>query len=72
MKIIVPFLTRNAGTEKKLFDGPFNKVPQYMRDMDIFLSQQGKLAKKFYFYFATCPNCARKYGHNYIVAFAEV
>jgi hypothetical protein len=56
----------------KVFDGSFSKIPQYIRDMDIFLAGQNQLAGKYYFYFATCPECAKKYGHNYIVAFAEV
>lgn len=33
---------------------------------------QGKKAKKYYFYYTSCPKCAKKFGHNYIVAFAEV
>jgi hypothetical protein len=56
----------------KVFDGPFNKVPQYIRDMDIYLANRHMLALKYYIYFASCPKCAKKYGHNYIVAFAEV
>jgi hypothetical protein len=56
----------------KIFDGPFLKVPQYIREMDILLTRQNKLARRYFFYFATCPACAKKYGHNYIVAFAEL
>jgi hypothetical protein len=56
----------------KVFDGSFNKVPQYIREMDIYLTGQDKLAKKYYFYFTTYSKCARKYGHNYIVAIAEL
>jgi hypothetical protein len=56
----------------KVFDGQLSKVPQYIRDTDIYLIGQGKLAKKYYFYFTTCPKCARKYEHNYIVAIVEL
>jgi len=56
----------------KVFDGPYSKIPQFIREMDIMLARDNKLAIKYYFYFATCPECAKKYGHNYIVAFAEV
>ena len=35
-------------------------------------ASQGKKAGKYYFYYTSCPKCAKKYGHNYIVAFAEV
>jgi hypothetical protein len=64
---------RLSGTYvSKVFDGPFNHVPQYIKEMDIYLSGKDKFARKYYFYFTTCPKCARKYGHNYMVAFAEL
>lgn len=56
----------------KVFDGPYSKVPTYMNEMATYLSSQNMRAKKYYFYFAYCPKCAKKYGHNYVVAFAEV
>lgn len=56
----------------KVFDGPYSKVPAYIREMNGFLASKKKTAKKFYFYFAYCPKCAKKYGHNYIVALAEL
>jgi hypothetical protein len=56
----------------KVFDGPFNHIPKYIKELDSYLAGQGKKAKKYYFYYTTCPKCAKKYGHNYIVAFAEV
>jgi hypothetical protein len=56
----------------KVFDGPYSKVPAYLKEFYSYIDSVGKKAKKIYFYFTTCPKCARKYGHNYIVAFAEV
>ncbi len=56
----------------KAFDGPFSAVPQWIREMDRYLASNGEIAKKHYFYFTTCPKCARVYGHNYVVAFAQV
>jgi effector-binding domain-containing protein len=56
----------------KVFDGPYHEVPKYIAETDKYLKAKKKKAKKFYFYFTTCPRCAKKYGHNYIVAFAEV
>jgi hypothetical protein len=47
-------------------------VPKYIKEADTYLASLGKKAKKYYFYYTTCPKCAKKYGHNYIVAFAEV
>jgi len=56
----------------KVFDGPYNHVPKYMKEMDGYLVSLKMKAKKYYFYYAYCPKCAKKYGHNYMVAFAEV
>jgi hypothetical protein len=56
----------------KVFDGPYNQIPKYLKELDNYLTTQGKKAKKYYFYYTTCPKCAKKYGHNYIVGFAEV
>jgi hypothetical protein len=56
----------------KVFDGPYNKVPQYLREMEKYVASAGRKTKKYYFYYTTCPKCAKKYGHNYIVAFSEL
>lgn len=56
----------------KVFDGPYNAVPKWVKEMNEYLTEQGKPAKKYYFYFTTCPRCAKVYGHNYAVAFVEV
>ena len=56
----------------KVFDGPYNAVPKWIKEMDQYVSQQGKAVKKYYFYYTTCPKCTKTYGHNYVVAFAEV
>jgi hypothetical protein len=56
----------------KVFDGPYNKVPTYIKQTNEYLAFLKLKAKKYYFYYAYCPDCAKKYGHNYIVALAEV
>jgi len=56
----------------KVFDGPYNAVPKWIKEMDKFVSSKGKKTKKYYFYYTTCPKCAKKYGHNYAVAIAQV
>ena len=56
----------------KVFDGPFQKVPQYIKEMNAYLKENGKVPQKYYFYFPTCPKCAKETGHHYIIAFAEV
>jgi len=56
----------------KVFDGPYNAVPKWIKEIDEYVSLKGKTVKRCYFYYTACPKCARIYGHNYVVAFAEV
>ncbi|MFC1786955.1 hydrolase [Halobacteriota archaeon] len=56
----------------KVFDGPYNAVPKWIKEMEKYVSSKGKKTKKYFFYFTTCPKCAKIYEHNYAVAFAQV
>lgn len=56
----------------KVFEGPYRNVPKWMAQMDTFLAEQNKKAIKYYFYYTTCPKCAKKYGKNYVVVFAQI
>lgn len=56
----------------KVFDGSYHSVPQWIKQMDAYVASQAKKTKKYYFYFTTCPKCAKLYQHNYVVAFAEI
>lgn len=56
----------------RVFDGPYEAVPSYIKETDSWLAETNKSAKKYYLYYTTCPKCAKKYGHNYIVTFAEL
>jgi len=56
----------------KVFDGPYNAVPKFMKEMDSYLEKKGKKAKDYYIHYAYCPKCAKKYKHNYALLFAEI
>ena len=56
----------------KVFDGPYNAVPKWIKEMNQYVKEKGKTVSKYYFYYTTCPKCAKIYSHNYVVAFAEV
>jgi hypothetical protein len=56
----------------RVFDGPYSKVPVFLKQMEKTVASEDMTALKYYFYYTTCPSCAKKYGHNYIVAIAEV
>ena len=56
----------------KVFEGPYSAVPKWIKEMNKYVETAGKKVKKHYFYYTTCPKCAKKNGHNYVVAFTEV
>ena len=55
----------------KVFEGPYKKVPKWEKEMKIFVKQKGLHIKKTYFFYTTCPKCAKAYGENYVVAVSE-
>ncbi|MFC1748997.1 hydrolase [Pseudomonadota bacterium] len=56
----------------RVFDGPYNATPKFIKEMDEYLAADEKKAKDYYVHYAYCPGCAKKFGHNYTVLFAEV
>ncbi len=56
----------------KVYDGPFSAAPQWAKDMRQHVAQRGRVLEKIYFAYTTCPSCAKAYGHNYVVLFAQV
>jgi hypothetical protein len=65
-------VTISGNFVSKVYDGPFNQVPKWLKDMQKYVATEGLEAKKYYFYYTTCPKCAKKCGHNYIVVLAQV
>lgn len=56
----------------RIFDGPYNAIPKYIKEMEIYLAKENKTAKDYYIHYAYCPKCAKESGHNYIILFAEI
>jgi len=56
----------------KVFEGPFQNIRQWIEDVKAYVRAQGKELRKLYFYYTTCPKCAKQYGKNYVVILAEV
>lgn len=56
----------------RVFEGPYRKAPQWQKQIEAELESQGKQAKKTYFFYTTCPKCAKVYGKNYMVAVVEL
>ena len=56
----------------KVFEGPYRNMRTWIEQMKTFVSEQGKGLRKLYFYYTTCPKCAKKYGKNYVAILAQV
>ncbi|NNK19013.1 MAG: hypothetical protein HKP49_07645 [Maribacter sp.] len=56
----------------KVFDGAYNAIPKFMKQMDAYLANQDKKASDYYVHYAYCPKCAKEAGHNFMVLFAKV
>jgi hypothetical protein len=56
----------------KVFEGPYRDVGKWMREMEEYARRQGEDVLKTYFFYATCPKCAKHYGRNQVVLFAQV
>lgn len=56
----------------KVFEGPYKNVGIWMREMKDEIEKKGKAIKKLYCSYTTCPKCAKAYGKNYVVLFAQI
>ncbi|MDD2731104.1 MAG: hypothetical protein PHW33_03205 [Candidatus Portnoybacteria bacterium] len=56
----------------KVFEGPYQKAGQWAEEMKVYVKGKNKELKKIYFSYTTCPKCAKAYGKNYVVLFAQV
>lgn len=56
----------------KVFEGPYKEAANWYGEMLEYVKSKGKNPVKVYFYYTTCPKCAKVYGKNYVIGFAQV
>ncbi len=56
----------------KVFEGPYRNMGKWIEEMKAFIQSKGKTLQKLYFFYTTCPKCAKKYGKNYVAILAQV
>ena len=56
----------------KVFEGPFKEAPAWCTSMAAYVKEKGKHVDTMYFFYTTCPKCARHYGKNFVVGVAKV
>lgn len=59
----------------KVYNGPYNAIPKFIKDMNTYLTNEGKKIPKndeYYIHYAYCPECAKKFSHNHMILFAKI
>jgi hypothetical protein len=69
---LLPTVKLSGEYISKVFDGPYSGIPKYLEEFEDFAHGQRKKLGNYFFWYTTCPKCAKKYGHNYIVILGEV
>ena len=56
----------------KVFEGPYKNAGKWTKEMKAYVKSKGRKIEKMYFFYTTCPKCAKVYGKNYTVLLAKV
>jgi hypothetical protein len=56
----------------KVFEGPYSNAGRWAKEMGDYVVSKDKAMKRLYFSYTTCPRCAKAYGKNYVVLFAQI
>ncbi len=56
----------------KVFEGPYHKAKAWHEEMINLARERGGTSDEVYFFYTTCPRCAKAYGKNYIVGVARI
>ena len=56
----------------RVFEGPYRSAGKWATEMKAYIESRGKEIRKLYFFYTTCPRCAKFYGKNYTVLLAQI
>lgn len=56
----------------KVFEGPYQEAEGWHHEMLDAAKAKGGTSEEVYFFYTTCPNCAKAYGKNYVVGVARL
>jgi hypothetical protein len=65
-------VTLDGTFESLVFEGPYSQAGKWYKTLEEYAKQQGRTPVKTYFFYTTCPNCAKHYGKNYVIGLAQV
>lgn len=65
-------MTTLSGTfSTHVYEGPYQRAGKWIADMRELMARRGQPIEKVYLAYMTCPRCAKAYGKNYVVVFAQ-
>jgi len=56
----------------RVFEGPYRHAKHFEHDMRIAAKAMDKAAGEVFFFYTTCPKCAKAYKENYMVGIARL
>jgi hypothetical protein len=56
----------------KVFEGPYRNMRSWIEEMKAFVQGKGESLRRMFFFYTTCPKCAKKYRKNYVAILAQV
>lgn len=55
-----------------VFEGPYQNAKQWYDQLLDFVKEKGCKSDEVYFFYTTCPKCAKHYGKNYTIGLAKI
>jgi hypothetical protein len=65
-------VTLSGDYATKVFEGPFSQLGTWHDEMEAIAKEKGRAANAVWFYYTTCPKCAKVYGKNPVVGLVEL
>lgn len=56
----------------KVFEGPYSQARKWHEEMQLIARGRKPDPGEVYFFYTTCPKCAKAYGKNYVVGVAAI
>lgn len=56
----------------RVFEGPYHNARTWCDEMNDLVRARGREPSEVYFFYTTCPKCAKAYGKNYVIGVAKL
>jgi len=56
----------------KVYEGNFKETGKWCKDFEVYAKSRNLSVQKWFMWYTTCPNCAKKHGKNYVAIIGKV